>query len=65
MDILLGVFFFVEGPQDKDIIDKVIIRILSLCRRSSRRRSCLEATMASAKVVTSFGLDQTEEKKTS
>jgi hypothetical protein len=26
--LLLGVFFFAEGPQDKGITDKVMLRIL-------------------------------------
>jgi hypothetical protein len=52
--IHVGVFFSAEGPQDKDNIGKVILRTLSLslCRRSLRRRSCLEATTTITEVVT-------------
>ena len=39
---MLGVFFSAEGPQDKDIIYKVMLRIFPR-RRSSRRRHCLKA----------------------
>jgi hypothetical protein len=63
--LLLGVFFFVEGPQDKDTIDRMILKTFFLCRRSSRQRSRLEATTASAEAATSFGLDQAEKEKTS
>jgi hypothetical protein len=64
--LLLGVFFSVEGPQGKDTIGKVVLKTLFFsCRRSSRRRSRLEATMATAEAATSFSLDQTEEGKTS
>jgi hypothetical protein len=52
--LLLGFFFSAEGPQDKNIIRKVIFRTLSLslCRRSSRRRSCLEATTVITEAIT-------------
>jgi hypothetical protein len=62
---LLGVFFSVEGPQDKNTIDKVILKTLFLYRSSLRRRSRLEAMMPSDEAATSFGLDQIEEEKTS
>jgi hypothetical protein len=56
--LLLGFFFSTEGPQDKNIIGKVILRTLSLslslslCRRSSRRISCLEAMTAIIEAIT-------------
>jgi hypothetical protein len=34
--LLLGVFFFAEGSQDKDIIDKVIFRTLPLSAEGPR-----------------------------
>jgi hypothetical protein len=62
---MLGVFFFTEGPQDINHRQNNTEDFLSLCRSSSRRRSHLEATMASAKAATSFGSNQTENEKTS
>jgi hypothetical protein len=63
--LLLGVFFSAEGPQDINYRQSDTEDFLSLCRSSSRRRSCLEATMASAEAATSFGLNQTKDEKTS
>jgi hypothetical protein len=63
--LLLGVFFSAEGPQDKDHRQSDTEDFLFLCQSSSRRRSRLEAMMASAEAATSFGLDQTEDEKTS
>jgi hypothetical protein len=62
---MLGVFFFTEDPQDINHRQNDTEDFLSLCRSSSRQRSHLEATMASVKAATSFGLNQTENEKTS
>jgi hypothetical protein len=62
--LLLGVFFSTESPQDINHRQSGTEDFLSLCRSSLRRRSRLEATMASVKAATSFSLNQTEDEKT-
>jgi hypothetical protein len=63
--LLLGVFFSAEGPQDKNHRQSDTEDFLFLYQSSLRRRSRLEATMASTKAATSFGLNQTKDEKTS
>jgi hypothetical protein len=41
--LLLGVFFSAEGPQDKDTIGKVILKISFFLSKVLKRRSRLKA----------------------
>jgi hypothetical protein len=43
--LLLGVFFSAEGPQDKDTIGKVILKISFFLSKVLKRRSRLKATV--------------------